>query len=574
MDLWRVALGEVNASHASMIESVRQALMLSGRTPLAQQQQPPPYGPGAPPEQQHHFLPTSPQPVAMTSELAAAPLAAAPLAAESLAAESLATAPPSSQSPMTGGGGEPAACQPTNAHTSIPEQIPPQASETGAPSALQQHQVLMAAAVGHGPLPHATGAADDEVFLDPSDPTAMLLGAQRSSGELVQLVSLLVGRLGSVGMSLHRMSREADHVSKALENAHFEVERVTDGANEKIRQLKRTNKEERSSLIRAALASLQQLRSHMAFTLGGLRLSEPMENQMAHEGFAFRQKRSRWGVVSHTGETMVVRLDTPLEQLHAVMSGLSSSGGANAKTGPPLPPAPPMGLIGGPAESGPMPPRSARPAVATPRTPLFGTRPLSAHMALGAPNSLAGAAAHPEPPYTAPTRVGALSFGLGYTSRPTSAAPSLSPASSIGAARGYFDDGSVTRQQQGEYRTDKPAPRVVARAGPRSTRKAQVDPAWLAATVSQTKKQQEHVDAPGKPASEAESAEDRRLLAPLGMDLDFEQPLAPGGGQMTPTMKRIRMERAAAGQRLAVPVDAAPRSFVANVGGLGAPTSR
>ena len=50
-------------------------------------------------------------------------------------------------------------------------------------------------------------------------------------------------------------------------------------------------------------------------TLGGLKLSAPPDNLAGGDAFAWQTKRSRWGVVSQTGETLVVALNSPIEQV-------------------------------------------------------------------------------------------------------------------------------------------------------------------------------------------------------------------------------------------------------------------
>ena len=86
-------------------------------------------------------------------------------------------------------------------------------------------------------------------------------------------------------------------------------------------QVQREYKKERESLVKGALRSLHQLRSHLTETLTGLRIREPVSSN-THDGEGFGTYRAkdrwgglskyRWGVVADSGEyeTIVVRVES------------------------------------------------------------------------------------------------------------------------------------------------------------------------------------------------------------------------------------------------------------------------
>jgi hypothetical protein len=231
--------------------------------------------------------------------------------------------------------------------------------------------------------------------LSPASITTLdeLISALEARGqELSGLQARLLSRHGTSMDGLHRMSKKLAHAESALESAALDLEQAADRANERVRRLQEHSKQERASLVRAALASLQQLRVHLTRTMSGLKLSHPSEQLGAkQEAFAWRQKRSRWGVTESSGQSMIVRLDVPLAQLKEAMSSLSSrhqkhrgaairaadgdGSGINAKATPTsVMPTPP---VAGPRTVGP-----------TPRSPQIGSATRTERE-------------HAEPPYTA-----------------------------------------------------------------------------------------------------------------------------------------------------------------------------
>ena len=426
-------------------------------------------------------------------------------------------------------------------------------------------------------IPPPFGAFDESAFdqEDEAGPDAahganelelLASAAQRSGLELTELAGSLVSRLGSVGSSLQRMQREVDHVTRALENAHFEVERVTDGAREQIRTIKQQSKEERARLVRVALESLQQLRSHLTYALSGLRLVTPMEQHMAHEGFAFRMKRSRWGVVARTGETAIVRLDGEIvDPLQHVLRPPTSVTLAPPNVRPQSARAPAQDPLRGGAQDplgegdprvGPAPPPSPRPATATPRTPVAAARPTPA---ADAPSHILG----PSPrtaivPSSAPMRVGAFSFGLGCAPRPSSA--------TVGEFRGYhhMEAQLAGSDGRGARASCLAGPAAVAGGGGGSVggggdrsalavRSSQVDPTWLSAAVTQTKQHESRL-----------GGESLLLGGPS---------VPPPVSKLTSVQQRIRKERSSTGPGI-VPGGAdppTPRSVVSPPWVGGAP---
>ena len=572
----RVALGEVQSRQAQQIASIYQALQISSRAPLPKDlgaaaaaggggpsgrgggasseelgagQQPWPGEavqpqPPQPPQPPHE--PIVPQPSAPRLSHGAGSLV--PLAKGVSEEHRPGGAPPPTMTkdilgtgPLSGGNAPPSSPSPSrsNSRDGLPTLVAP---PTAPPPMEPFAEPFDESAFDQGGEVGGWGGGADEVTSHAADVLRMVSAVRSSSGELGTLTGTVVGRLGNVGSSLQRMMREVDHVTRALENANFQIERVTDGANERIRALKEKAREERAALIRAALGSLQQLRSHLTFTLSGLKLAEPLERNLAGDMFAWRQKRSRWGVATRTGEGGVVKLDAPIEQLQHIMHSLAQRShplsGKPDTDHFPKGSARPATARAEQSELAPVPPRSSRPVgVTTPRTPLFGSRPISAQIS-----------ASSEPP-----RIGALSFGLGCSDRPASA--------TVGEHRGYRGAGSALGA--GAVHAS-PTCADGGGGGSSSGRtllesvlaSQSVDATWLAGAVSQTK----HEEA--RRRGEGFGGSDERPSSPFGSG----HPVSPPVAQLTPTMQRIRMERSATG----VARSGSP-PFVSEIGGIGAP---
>ena len=114
----------------------------------------------------------------------------------------------------------------------------------------------------------------------------------------------------------HHSTEEDFYVVKgALERASEELRL----ANLRSIQIEESSKQERASLVKAAVASLQQLRAHLVETLCGLREKRPPEEEaVSHtepglDGFAWNPRKHRWGVRSQHGafDQIVVQLELP-----------------------------------------------------------------------------------------------------------------------------------------------------------------------------------------------------------------------------------------------------------------------
>ena len=198
---------------------------------------------------------------------------------------------------------------------------------------------------------------------------------QEGDSSQMFLLDNLLDRLSKTAGGFERMRQDCEHAQAALENAVFEVDQVTDRANERLRKLKQRTQEERATLVRAALGSLQQLRSHLTYMFSGLKLSFPDE-QLAKEGFAWRQKRSRWGVTSHSGDSVVIRLDTSISEIKRQIHHAVASDGRESWTLATSRAAPHVGT----RAMMPTPPNKIRSMVNTPRGQFIGSVPGSANV--------------------------------------------------------------------------------------------------------------------------------------------------------------------------------------------------
>ena len=97
----------------------------------------------------------------------------------------------------------------------------------------------------------------------------------------------------------------------ALNHTSAELVNVTDALQRSTEELGRraeASRQERGLLVRAALSSLQQLRSHLTFTLSGLRVV-----QLQGEHASMPWKRAG-GLISPRGDPMLVRFVPPLHK--------------------------------------------------------------------------------------------------------------------------------------------------------------------------------------------------------------------------------------------------------------------
>jgi chromosome segregation ATPase len=111
-------------------------------------------------------------------------------------------------------------------------------------------------------------------------------------------------RYRTADQALQHTSRELVTVTAALQHSTSELSRRTDAA-----------RRERETLVRAALASMQQLRSHLTFTLAGLRI-----HQSKGEHATMPWKRSA-GIITPGGDPMLVQFVPPLHKSIAEQGG-------------------------------------------------------------------------------------------------------------------------------------------------------------------------------------------------------------------------------------------------------------
>ena len=153
--------------------------------------------------------------------------------------------------------------------------------------------------------------------------------------QLSEQIREVVTRYRTAEQALERTSKELIVVTGALQHSTAELTRRTDAA-----------RREREQLVRAALSSMQQLRSHLTFTLAGLRV-----NQSKGEQAAMPWKRSA-GVIMPDGDPMLIQFIPPLhkslggsKQLDHVYANEETVGLPPVQVQPPTPIAPPPGDV-------------------------------------------------------------------------------------------------------------------------------------------------------------------------------------------------------------------------------------
>ena len=137
------------------------------------------------------------------------------------------------------------------------------------------------------------------------------LATARAKLEMVQNKPLgeqvheLIERSRRAERALDAARLELARTSRAMEYAFSELEFVLEAADSRVRQVRERAKQQKAQLVRAALESLTQLRSHLTEAMSGLRgppLQGKQGNQMplqvadqTDERLEFRQWRHRWG---------------------------------------------------------------------------------------------------------------------------------------------------------------------------------------------------------------------------------------------------------------------------------------
>ena len=102
---------------------------------------------------------------------------------------------------------------------------------------------------------------------------------------------------------------EADEYAKAAQH----------DADKRIKQVMRESRHERELLVKTALRSMRQLRSHLTLTLSGLRTvvkPDPHEARAIASWKDESTNTAQLGVISQAGETIVVRFEPPTPPLH------------------------------------------------------------------------------------------------------------------------------------------------------------------------------------------------------------------------------------------------------------------
>lgn len=128
-----------------------------------------------------------------------------------------------------------------------------------------------------------------------------------TSRRLPALLSTLVDKYHALRYSLEQSQRHADASSARVLELTSSLDASEHGASTRLRQVQEAAKVERDRLIKAALGSLQQLRTHLTQTLAGYK---DASHAYAHEEFVWNPFKDRWGVLSNGKfDHMLVRVE-------------------------------------------------------------------------------------------------------------------------------------------------------------------------------------------------------------------------------------------------------------------------
>ena len=140
--------------------------------------------------------------------------------------------------------------------------------------------------------------------------------------DLAAQIKDFVRRYKMTTEELGKASKELSVAVSAMDAAIQEKDIVTSKAYEKVKEIKEESARERNYLVNSALTSMQALRSHMTYTLSGVRVQQPAEDEADDQlSFISWKPPQRWGTApnasssrqrnSRSKNALMVRLVTP-----------------------------------------------------------------------------------------------------------------------------------------------------------------------------------------------------------------------------------------------------------------------
>ena len=128
-----------------------------------------------------------------------------------------------------------------------------------------------------------------------------------------ELVSLLIGRLYAARYGLEQMEKKTQATADTMTALRTRLERIEGTTAAQEKEFKEAAANERSKLVRSALASLHALRMHVAATLLDTRDDVPRER---FDDFARDRYKNRWGAAGESEQGLRVE-GASHQQAHA-----------------------------------------------------------------------------------------------------------------------------------------------------------------------------------------------------------------------------------------------------------------
>lgn len=136
-------------------------------------------------------------------------------------------------------------------------------------------------------------------------------GGGGGGSALPEMIEVLSERYFGLKTNLERTTEELEAITSSMLDMKLKVEQAQEVTVTAVREAHAEAKKERTALVSSALRSLESLRTHLIFSLCGLReaAAEPTEQNE----YAFQPWQKRWGVQTSDGrfDQLVLRLKLP-----------------------------------------------------------------------------------------------------------------------------------------------------------------------------------------------------------------------------------------------------------------------